>query len=315
MQYQRGSIKLFFRGDPTLKGYWNLDGNPRDESGSNYHGTVTGASVVPMPRNRFKGNYLSYLFKSASSQYINCGNVPVPSGNKLTVLLWLRINTVQNQWIVAKDTDTGRSFAFGLSSTKKFWSQINGLGGTSTDNVEDIQSAKIYLLAYVYDGVDVLYYINGKRDGKNNFGVTINSTATEFDIGRRAYPASESYFDGILFQIGYFHRALSPTEISAYYNWAIRKRQSFYASIFYTPSLVAKIFQAAYDQFSFIGKTSLWAKDQRNFIGRTILFAKDMKNFIGKITSSTFEILGLAAAAAKIKAIVRDIKVRFRIRS
>jgi hypothetical protein len=77
---------------------------------------------------------------------------------------------------------------------------------------------------------------------------------------------------------------------------------------------VAKVFKATYDQMGFISRVFIAAKEQRNFISKITLFAKDTRNFLSKITLSAFEILGGAAAAARIKAISRDIKVRFRVK-
>ena len=38
--YQRGSLKLFSRGDPTLGGVWGFKGNLRDESGRGFHASA-----------------------------------------------------------------------------------------------------------------------------------------------------------------------------------------------------------------------------------------------------------------------------------
>jgi hypothetical protein len=79
-------------------------------------------------------------------------------------------------------------------------------------------------------------------------------------------------------------------------------------------NFVSKVFKAAYDQIGFVSRVFMAAKDKIAFIGKITMFAKDARNFAGKITLSAFEILGGAAAAARIKAISRDIKVRFRVK-
>ena len=63
-----------------------------------------------------------------------------------------------------------------------------------------------------------------------------------------------------------------------------------------------------------IGKVLLLAKDQAiSIVERITLIAKDLRNFTSKSSLMTFDIMGLAVAA-RIKAVAREIKVRFRIK-
>lgn len=66
-------------------------------------------------------------------------------------------------------------------------------------------------------------------------------------------------------------------------------------------TLVSKVFQSAYTQLNFITE-------------KTTSFATDQRGFLSRATSYAFEIMGLATAAAKIKAVVKDTKIRFRIK-
>lgn len=79
-------------------------------------------------------------------------------------------------------------------------------------------------------------------------------------------------------------------------------------------NFVSKVFQSAYDQSGFVSRITLLAKDQISFISKVTLLAQDTRNFISRATSFTFEILGLAAAAARIKAVVKSVKTRFRVK-
>jgi len=63
-----------------------------------------------------------------------------------------------------------------------------------------------------------------------------------------------------------------------------------------------------------IGKVLLLAKDQAiSIVERITLIVKDLRVFASKSSLMTFDIMGLATAR-KIKAVVNDIKVRFRIK-
>ena len=68
------------------------------------------------------------------------------------------------------------------------------------------------------------------------------------------------------------------------------------------------------DRVSLISKVFLAVKDIRGFmVDRTSLMTSDIRNFAGKTSLMVFDIMGLATAR-KIKAVVRDIRVRFRIK-
>ena len=81
------------------------------------------------------------------------------------------------------------------------------------------------------------------------------------------------------------------------------------------------------DRTTFIGRVLIVANDMRNFVSRTFLITKDIRNIIDRVSLvangirnfsnraflTTFDIMGLATAR-KIKAVVRDIRVRFRIK-
>ena len=78
-------------------------------------------------------------------------------------------------------------------------------------------------------------------------------------------------------------------------------------------NFIAKITLIANNLGGLIEKITLAANDIISFIGKITLATKDLRNFTSKITIMTFDIMGLAAAR-KIKAVVNDIKVRFRIK-
>ena len=76
---------------------------------------------------------------------------------------------------------------------------------------------------------------------------------------------------------------------------------------------ISKVLLFAKDQISFVARITLTAKDVFNFVGRASLTTNDLRNFITKNTMIIIDILGLAVAA-RIKAVAREIKVRFRIK-
>ena len=79
-------------------------------------------------------------------------------------------------------------------------------------------------------------------------------------------------------------------------------------------NFIAKITLIANNLGGLIEKITLAANDIINLIGKIPLATKDLRNFAGKTITTIFDILGLAAAAARIKAIVKEVKIRFRIK-
>jgi hypothetical protein len=69
-----------------------------------------------------------------------------------------------------------------------------------------------------YDGSKQRIYINGVLTAERNFSTAPVLVSPAFQIGRWGFGGYERYFNGIIYNIGFYNRALTPTEILQNYN-------------------------------------------------------------------------------------------------
>jgi hypothetical protein len=222
MIYRRGLIKLFFKGDPTLKGCWSFEQEAIDESGNNNHGTINNTQ-------RSIGRFnTGMLFLGTSTSYVN---IPVSAGssldfagkNQITIMVWAK---ALSSVTVNTDTFLGQDNAFFMR-----WNQNGGNNwGAGINNGTWIELSipgtlnKWTFLVMTYNGSVVRFYKDGVLRNFVSTTGNITGSATK-NITFGVFPtATEQRFNGILDEIAIFSRALSPSEISAYYKWAIGAR-------------------------------------------------------------------------------------------
>ena len=223
MQYQRGSIGLFFRGDPTLKAWYPLNGRAIDESGHGYNGTIYG-NVVPTP-----GKFgLNYYFGGTTSDYISCGSPLIGDSGTFTILAWAK-------WIPGNDP------------YPSIYCEGNTSNGTPTIEVYYHDASRFFGFYYrdnnnVYGGIDAP--INSATPNIWHFGAVVSESKSlrksYFDgllVGTNTTTIGTLTFDnstigafkrvsvgnpmkGNIAEVAIFSRALSTQEIAQYYRWA-----------------------------------------------------------------------------------------------
>jgi len=251
-QFGRGSVRLFFKGDPTLVGNWSFDEETgtiaKDLSGKGNNGTLTNGPLW------VGGKFSGALSFDGVNDYVTMGNNSMlgPS-NTITVMAWVKTpssfsglvfpqivtrsssgSTGFNLYVVYEEA-TGNTipyFSFILLTTTGNW---------GSDWARDT----------IPIAVNTWYFVVGMRDNNGFVSIWVNGTlraidtaitsgsinygsTPEFAIGRKA---SGSYWRGIIDEVAIFSRALSPKEIQSYYNWAIGKS----TPIIYTPRKNASV--------------------------------------------------------------------------
>ena len=104
-----------------LVGYWPLDGNGDDASGSGNHGTVVG-DVTPTA-DRFGTPDSAMSFPGSTSHYVDLGQPPsLLIKGAMSVMAWVRPDTLlQNGRIIAKQCpSSARSWGLNLESAGGF---------------------------------------------------------------------------------------------------------------------------------------------------------------------------------------------------
>lgn len=176
------------------------------------------------------GEALSF---NGTNQSINSGHATNLDVTTFTLACWFKATSVPSagsgggsRWFFGKDTNTGRSFAYGINydfshNLAALQIQINGTnyGGSSVGAGTAITVDGLWHHATLtYDGTNVVYYLDGVPDG-SAAGATPAATATDLLIGARGYPSFEGRFAGSLDEVRIYDRALSASEVTDLYNF------------------------------------------------------------------------------------------------
>lgn len=206
-----------------LVAYWRLGDSGTtavDSSGNGNNGTDSGSVTRGV-----SGLIASSGDKARtySGGYTDCGaGSTLNLVNDLTVGAWINASSLPTslgvgKWIVGKDTNTGRSYSFGLyhdGASAKLSLQINGTGTFSTTS---IQSGTVCYVAATRSGSTITYYLNAQSIGSATDGTALNVTGTHLRIGEREYPSFEEPFSGTIDEVAIYSRALSASEIAVRY--------------------------------------------------------------------------------------------------
>lgn len=87
---------------------------------------------------------------------------------------------------------------------------------TSSDN--SVLNNIVHYGVGVYDGSTQKIYLNGNLIAQRNFSTAPVVISPAFQIGRWGFGGFQRYYNGIIYNIGFYNRALTPTEILQNYN-------------------------------------------------------------------------------------------------
>jgi hypothetical protein len=222
MIYHRGSIKQFFKGDPTLKGCWSFEQGAVDESGNNNHGTINGAvSVI--------GRFGKCLRFNGSDNYVNVPhNSSLNMSGGISMLAWFKTGgTNDYSGIVQKFLDSNNT-GWGLSYNNNGNLRADFGNGSVYINVGssgiDVRDNRWHFACATYDGSNAKIYIDGKLRGLISGSGYLTNNTRNLTFGEDSDGGFDRYFNGYIDEIAIFSRALSSDEIFAYYKWSIGAR-------------------------------------------------------------------------------------------
>ena len=201
--------------------YFPFSGNAEDLSGLNNHGTVNGADLTI---NRFGGSNSAYYFNGTSD------NIRVPNSANLnfteaiTVSFWMNpgaLYTDRESYPISHGNYENR-WKFSITSTKKIrWTikttaSINN-GIKDLDSPTAITTNQWYHVVGIYDGTNMLLYVNGALTSQTTFSGAIKTTTIDLMIGQVLPSVSTSNFKGTLDDVRIYDYALSFEEIAQLY--------------------------------------------------------------------------------------------------
>lgn len=222
MLYKRGSIGLFFRGDPTLKAWWSFDNVlTQDLSNNNYHLTdeTANGGTAPTPTVGLLPNYRGVRFNGINQCYKNTSLTNY--GRSLTLMCWIQPTVVPSTqvWLVGQN---GASQLVIRSNGKvAFLSYLNSTWVYIEDpNVVDINQPSFYVATD--NGTTFRLYKNGILVASANITGTYNNNSNSTCIGGYYSGGWYQMYNGKMNEVAIFFRALSAQEIFQYYKWATK---------------------------------------------------------------------------------------------
>jgi len=240
MQYQRGSIGLFFRGDPTLVGWWDFEQGSTNKAGIGNNGTDTSISYVPS-----KFGLAPYF--NGSSSYITVNNysaINFVQSQPFSVSIWVypTVYPGAQKILVNKQKNTTDEwcYSFLIDSNNKInfdvCKQNVNAASVIDPNVMTLKTWTHYVGVWtgnVGGSNNLLLYKNGILVATASYTTTgATQSLANLWLGRSYHSLSYNY-TGLIDEVAIFSRALSPQEISQYYSWAIGANKKIYLSLVY----------------------------------------------------------------------------------
>ena len=208
-----------------LIGYWPLDGDAVDASGSGFNGTIT--KVTPVP-DRLGHASSAMSFTGAADSAIDVGDpVPLQITGPMTLAAWVRLNKTDtnNGRIIAKSAAAGaRSWSLNIEATSGGVTfpptfQIGISSGASNLTVggpKPLPTDEWAHIAGVYRPGEALeVYVNGELQATSKTGIPASQHSKNSQtvlIGNR-HGATNCGWDGLIDEARIYTRALSPSDV------------------------------------------------------------------------------------------------------
>ncbi len=201
-----------------LVGYWKLDegsGNiAYDSSVFSNNGTLHGGPTWTTGK---IGNALSF---DGVDDYVDCGNGKSLSGmSALTIETWVKPNEFPpslNKRILEK----GYTYYLVDTTAKKAQLLLYTTGGYDYVTADSplLDTAKWYHIVGVYDGTNIMIYIDGIKVATKTHiygGLPVATNSSPLILG--SVNGISNYFNGLIDEVRIYNRALSADEILQHY--------------------------------------------------------------------------------------------------
>ena len=164
-----------------------------------------------------------YVAKFSGSNYLTIDYNSALNTSEFTVSLWLRPSIVnQSMWVIDNtmledSVNKGFEMKFEGSNARVYFSILDGNAGYQLISTPVLTANKWYHLVFQYNGTKGLIYHNGSFSTDITRGYSPN-TSKSFSIGDYKKISGSYEYQGQIFDLRYYNRAISASEVSQIYN-------------------------------------------------------------------------------------------------
>jgi hypothetical protein len=149
-----------------------------------------------------------------SNDYVDCGDdTSLDITSAITLLCWIKPMEIDvNNFIAGRDDGTNRNYFLEVGSDEKFYWTCKGVTDTEVTSTTIFSSGTWYHIAGVYDGVNMILYVNGVAEDTDASTGSIDNDDVSFTIGARE-AGMDRHFKGNIKNVAIWSRALTATEV------------------------------------------------------------------------------------------------------
>ena len=143
------------------------------------------------------------------NDYINIGDdTSLDITSAITLSCWIKPMEIDAYSLIAgRDDGTNRSYILELYTDEKFYWTCDGLTDASVVSTTTVSAGTWYHVACVYDGANMILYVNGVAEDTDASTGSIDNDDASFTIGARE-AGMDRFFKGYLANMGLWSRAL-----------------------------------------------------------------------------------------------------------
>ena len=190
-----------------LVGWWHLNGDVLDYSGSGFNGTAVGSPTYTT------GNIWSQAISlNGTSQYVNVSGFSLPSATQLTVSLWLKTSSISGVPI-----SSWGSGANGFGIYSDIW-YVGVPNGWSAGSARIITDNAWHLYTLTWDGSTINVYVDGAYQYSVSSGSSYSPNATyALSLGTDDRTFGSNDYPGSVGDARVYNRALTSSDVAQLY--------------------------------------------------------------------------------------------------
>jgi hypothetical protein len=183
----------------------------RDLSGNNNSGSLTNGPT-------FSSDGKGSIVFDGTNDYVNLGNI-LNFTSSFTVELYFNASAWNDEWVglLTKGDTAWRIHRLAVDTPIKINFTVTGLSSV-VNTASTINTNIWYHLVCVYNGTQLLIYLNGSLDATQNVTGTPSTNTKNLAVGWNADFSGRRFFNGKIPVVKIYNRALSPAEILENYN-------------------------------------------------------------------------------------------------